>query len=55
MDKITIVGAGAMGGPSINGAVARAAGEAGMEVPLDTAMVALVKGMERAWEQFVDA
>jgi 2-dehydropantoate 2-reductase len=36
---------------TINGAVVRAAEEHGVDVPLNRAMVHLVKGLERSWEQ----
>ena len=35
----------------INGAVVRAAVSAGMEAPLNRAMVALIGGLERSWRQ----
>jgi 2-dehydropantoate 2-reductase len=64
-----VLGAAGMGVPSmladvharrqteidtINGAVARAAGRVGVEVPLNAAMVALIAGLERAWGQATD-
>jgi 2-dehydropantoate 2-reductase len=39
---------------TINGAVVRAARDVGVSVPLNTAMVALVRGLERSWGQETD-
>jgi 2-dehydropantoate 2-reductase len=35
----------------INGAVVRAGEQAGIDVPLNRAMVALIGGLERGWRQ----